>query len=180
MTEARKLFTGDELLTDFFPELKKSGTKREASPLTPCKRKERVKETNPGYVRNPSQSRAYACARVRRPPMFCSPHEAGEFAADIVVNILCCSWKKNHRLWAAFCLYNNPNDVISLASEYASYKRQGKVSNPVTAFQAKLNKRYPETVAYLVARKRAKEAAALRRAEIAAMSTATISKGGAE
>ena len=50
----------------------------------------------------------------------------------------------------------------------------------MTAFQAKLNKRYPETVAYLVARKRAKEAAALRRAEIAAMSAATISKGGAE
>ena len=97
--------------------------------------------------------------RVKEPPRVCSPEEAGWAAQHIIETVLHAP-QSNHRLWSAFCLYNNPEDIIHLAYEYASYDRQGEIDNPVTAFQAKLNKSYPETVAYLVARKRARQGGA--------------------
>ena len=155
MTAAEKLSTGP------FSASKKSGMKRENPPCTPYKRKARGKEANRDYLRNlvPAQSRAGAYARVKEPPRACSPAEAGWAAQHIIETVLHCP-QKNHRLWSAFCLYNDPEDIIHLAYEYASYYRQGEVANPVTAFQAKLNKKYPATVAYLVARKRARQGGA--------------------
>ena len=148
-----------KLSTGPFSASKKSGTKRENPPCTPCKRKARGKEANRDYLRNPAQSRAGVCVRVKEPPRVCSPEEAGWSAQHIIETILHCP-QSNHRLWSAFCLYNNPDDIIELAYEYASYYRQGEVNNRVTAFQAKLNKKYPETVAYLVARKAARNGGA--------------------
>ena len=110
-------------------------------------------------MRNPVQSRAGAYARVKEPPRTCSPEEAGWAAQHIVETVLHAP-QSNHRLWSSFCLYNDPEDIIHLAYEYASYYRQGEVANPVKAFQAKLNKKYPATVAYLVARKRARQGGA--------------------
>ena len=151
MSMAEKLSTGP------FSAGKKSGMKREVPPCT-YKRKARGKEAKRDYLGNlvPAQSRAGARTRVKEPPRACSPAEAGWAAQHIVRTILRCP-QSNHRLWSAFCLYNSPDDIIQLAYEYASYGRQGEVSNPVTAFQAKLNEKYPETVAYLVARKRARQ-----------------------
>ena len=159
MTSATELSTGGKLSTAPFSLPKKSGTKREPSPYDPYKRKARGKEANRDYLRNPVQSRAGAYARVKEPPRTCSPEEAGWAAQHIVETVLHAP-QSNHRLWSSFCLYNDPEDIIHLAYEYASYYRQGEVANPVTAFQAKLNKKYPATVAYLVARKRARQGGA--------------------
>ena len=148
-----------KLSTGPFSASKKSGTKRENPPCTPCKRKARGKEANRDYLRNPAQSRACAHVRVKEPPRACSPEEAGWAAQHIIETVLHAP-QSNHRLWSAFCLYNDPEDIIHLAYEYASYYRQGEVANPVTAFQAKLNKKYPATVAYLVARKAARQGGA--------------------
>ena len=159
MNTAAKLSTGGKLSTAPFAASKKSGMKRENPPCTPYKRKARGKEANRDYLRNPVQSRAGAYARVKEPPRTCSPEEAGWAAQHIVETVLHAP-QSNHRLWSSFCLYNDPEDIIHLAYEYASYYRQGEVANPVTAFQAKLNKKYPATVAYLVARKRARQGGA--------------------
>lgn len=157
MTPARILLTDPaKLSTRPFSAGKKRGRKRENPPCTPLKRKARGKESNRDYLRNPVVAQSRACACVKEPPRSCTPAEAGWAAEHIVETILHCP-KKNLRLWAAFCLYNNPEDIIHLAYEYASYGRQHEVDNPVTAFQAKLNANYPETVAYLVARKAARE-----------------------
>lgn len=149
----------EKLSTAPFSASKKSGTKRELSPYDPYKRKARGKEAKRDYLRNPAQSRAGVCVRVKEPPRVCSPEEAGWAAQHIIETILHCP-QSNHRLWSAFCLYNNPDNIIQLAYEYASYGRQREVDNPVTAFQAKLNEKYPETVAYLVSRKRARQGGA--------------------
>ena len=148
-----------KLSTAPFSEAKKSGTKRENPPCTPYKRKARGKEANRDYLRNSAQSRAGACTRVKEPPRVCSPEEAG-WAAQHIVETVLHSPQSNPRLWSAFCLYNNPDDIIQLAYEYSSYRRQGEIRDLVRAFQAKLNEKYPETVAYLVARKRARQGGA--------------------
>ena len=96
---------------------------------------------------------------MKEPPRACSPAEAGWAAQHIIETVLHAP-QSNHRLWSAFCLYNDPDDIIQLAYEYASYYRQGEIRDAVTAFQARLNREYPETVAYLVARKRARKGGA--------------------
>ena len=149
-----------KLSTGPFSTSKKSGMKRENPPCTPYKRKARGKEANRDYLRNLAQSRAGAHVRVKEPPRTCTPDVAGRAAASIARDILHCSLEKNLRLWAAFCLYNDIDEITQLAYEYQSYGRQGEVNNRVTAFQAKLNKKYPETVAYLVARKAARNGGA--------------------
>ena len=146
-----------KLSTGPFSASKKSGTKRENPPCTPYKRKAREKEAKRDYLRNPVQSRAGACGRVKKPPRSCTPEVAGRVAASIAKNILHCSLEKNLRLWAAFCLYNDIDEITQLAYEYKSYGSQGEVDNRVRAFQARLNEKYPATVAYLVARKRARQ-----------------------
>ena len=146
-----------KLSTLAFSKTKKTGMKREHSPCTPYKRKARGKEANRDYLRNPVQSRAGAYARVKEPPRTCTPEVASRVATSIVKDILHCSLEKNLRLWAAFCLYNDIDEITQLAYEYASYGRQGDIDNRVTAFQAKLNEKFPATVAYLVARKRARQ-----------------------
>ena len=139
---------------------KKTGMKREHSPCTPYKRKARGKEANRDYLRNPAQSRAGAYARVKEPPRTCTPEVAGRVAASIARDILHCSLEKNLRLWAAFCLHNDIDEITQLAYEYQSYGSQGEVDDRVRAFQARLNEKYPATVAYLVARKRARQGGA--------------------
>ena len=150
-----------KLSTAPFSEAKKSGRKREVSPCTPYKRKARGKESKRDYLRNlvTAQSRPRACVRVKEPPRACSPAEAG-WAAQHIIETALHAPQSNHRLWSAFCLYNDPDDIIQLAYEYASYRRQGEIRDAVTAFQARLNREYPETVVYLVARKRARKGGA--------------------
>ena len=148
--------TETKLLTAPLSEVKKTERKRENPPTPPIREKQRVKKSKRIYLSNySSQSRPRARTRVEEPPRVCSPDEAGRAASFIVTEVLHCSAEKNLRLWAAFCLYNPPEAIIDLAYKYASCFRQGEVQNRVTAFQAKLNKDYPETVAYLVARKKA-------------------------
>lgn len=157
MTSAAELSTGEKLSTALS---KKSGTKRENPPCTPYKRKARGKEAKRDYLRNPVQSRAGAYARVKEPPRTCTTEVAGLVAASIARDILHCSLEKNLRLWAAFCLHNDINEITQLAYEYQSYGSQGEVDDRVRAFQAMLNEKYPATVAYLVARKRARQGGA--------------------
>ena len=157
MNAAEKLSTGEKLST---APSKKSGMKREVPPCTPYKRKARGKEAIREYLSNPVQSRAGAYARVKEPPRSCTPEVAGRVAASIAKDILHCSPERNLRLWAAFCLYNDIDEITQLAYEYKSYGNQGEVDDPVAAFQAKLNEKYPGTVAYLVARKRARQGGA--------------------
>ena len=150
-----------KLSTTAFSKSKKTGMKRENPPFTPYKRKARGKEAKRDYLRNlvPAQSRAGVRVRVKEPPRVCSTEEAG-WAAQYIIETILHAPQTNHRLWAAFCLYNSPADVIELAYEYASYERQGEIRDAVKAFQAKLNELYPSTVAYLVARKRARQGGA--------------------
>lgn len=151
-----------KLSTSPSQDVKERGNEKETFPPSPpIEKKQGAKEIKTGLFtrQDPSKPRARARTCVKEPTRACSPAEAGWAAQHIVESVLRCP-QSNRRLWAAFCLYNNPDDIIQLAYDYASYGRQGEVNNPVTAFQAKLNEKYPETVAYLVARKNARNGGA--------------------
>ena len=134
-----------KLSTDPKDPVKKTGTKREGSPYNPLKRKARGKETRPGSCWNlctlspRARARAGAnatCARERYA-------EAGA-AADEVLAILGNAPRSNRTLWAFYCYHFDIGTILDLAYECASRFRQGEIKNPVTAFQHKLQERFPK------------------------------------
>ena len=120
---------------------KKSGTKREAPPCTPCKRKARGKETRPGSYENPPRPRGRALTREEQQKRF---EEAGIAASEIVSIIG--SYQRDFRTWAKI-LYRhieNKTQIIEMAYKYFGEQKVGELTSAVTRFQKYLNDNFPK------------------------------------
>ena len=127
-----------KLSTAPFSEAKKSGTKREASPCTPYKRKARGKENKTGFYSEP-----YKTARAHTREQRLRYDAAGEGAQAILS--LFGTFANDFGTWAKI-LYRHHDRrayIIDKAYEFASRERQGEIRDALTAFQKFLNDNFP-------------------------------------
>jgi len=135
--------------------VKKTGRKRESSPYDPYKRKARGKETRPGFYephpRPRGRVRTHACAceaklpfdiRLQFRPRKASRYEEAGAAADELIRILGGDPARDRRTWAFYCYHFDVGVLFDKAHELASYRRQGLIDDPVTAFQSWLKEKY--------------------------------------